>query len=260
MTTDPDRSSLNQLRHQHTPQAIEHRLKAGPRYSYLRDFIYGAIDGAVTTFAVVAGVAGANLSAGIVVILGVANLVADGFSMAVSNYLGTRADEQRRLRLRRQEEAHIEQFPAGEREEIRQIFAAKGFEGDDLERVVDVITSDRDRWVNTMLTDELGEPLSGPNAWRAAASTFVAFVSIGVLPLLAYLYQITGLGGEVMNNAFLYSALMTGVAFFVVGAMKSRFVDERWWVAGSATLLIGGMAAVLAYTVGASLKELVPMT
>jgi len=249
--------TLEQLKAEHTPKAIRARL-ASPDRSYLRDFVYGAVDGTVTTFAVVAGVAGAQLSPGIVVVLGLANLIGDGFSMAVSNYLGTVAEEQRRRQLRAEEEAHIAQFPAGEREEIRQIFAAKGFEGDDLERVVEVITADRDRWVDTMLTDELGVPLTGPNPWRAAVSTFAAFVIVGALPLLAYVYQRLGGADAARIDAFLWSSIMTGVAFFTVGALKARFAGERWWVAGVKTLLVGGVAAVLAYGVGAGLKSLVP--
>jgi len=88
-TTHPS----DELRQEHTPQAVQRRLASGPDHSYLRDFVYGAIDGTVTTFAVVAGVAGAQLSPGIVVILGLANLIADGFSMGVSNYLGSKADQ-----------------------------------------------------------------------------------------------------------------------------------------------------------------------
>jgi hypothetical protein len=79
------------LRTGHTPEAIRARLAAEREHSYLRDFIYGGIDGSVTTFAVVSGVAGADLAASIVIILGLANLIGDGFSMAASNFLGTRA-------------------------------------------------------------------------------------------------------------------------------------------------------------------------
>jgi hypothetical protein len=95
------------LEHEHTADAISARLAEGARHNYLRDFIYGGIDGAVTTFAVVAGVTGAGLSPGIVVILGAANLVADGFSMAASNYLGTRAEKDDFRRLRAVEWRHI---------------------------------------------------------------------------------------------------------------------------------------------------------
>lgn len=253
MTPSPEPEPEFPAEHGHSPEEIQQRLAAPKGHSYLRDFVYGAIDGTVTTFAVVSGVAGAELDSSIVIILGAANLVGDGFSMAAGNYLGTRAEQQERERVRQMEESHIEHFPEGEREEIRQLFAAKGFEGDDLERAVDVITSDRRQWVDTMLTDEHGLTLNGPNPLKAAAATLVAFLLLGLLPLLPFITQYVN-GSPPAPYAV--STILTGVAFFLIGTAKSRFVEQSWILAGLESLLIGGSAAVLAYLVGAMLKGL----
>ncbi len=138
------------LEHSHTREAIRARLEGGRRSNYLRDWIYGGIDGAVTTFAIVAGVAGADLAVTVVLVLGFANLLADGFAMAASNYIGTKAEHDDYDRVLGIEKRHIALAPDGEREEITQIFAAKGFSGEDLERIVAVITSNRTLWAKTM--------------------------------------------------------------------------------------------------------------
>jgi VIT1/CCC1 family predicted Fe2+/Mn2+ transporter len=221
----------------------------------LRDFVYGSIDGAVTTLAVVSGVAGAQLATGVVIVLGLANLIADGFSMAASNYLGTRAEEQLRQRARRQEEREIESYPEGEREEIRQIVTSKGFEGADLERAVEIITSDRQRWIEMMLTEELGLSLSGPSPLRAAALTFVAFAVVGSIPLLPFILNFVT--PNAIGNPFVWSTLLTAGAFFGVGAAKSRFVEQSWLWSGLETLLVGGAAAGIAFFVGKLLGGLV---
>jgi VIT1/CCC1 family predicted Fe2+/Mn2+ transporter len=238
----------------HTPRAVSRRLGQRPSPSYLHDFIYGAVDGAVTTFAVVAGVAGAGLDETVVIVLGGANLLADGFSMAASNFLGSRAERQRRERALREEEIHIELVPEGEREEIRQIYAAKGFAGEDLERIVEVITSDRELWAQTMMSEELGFGSTEPNEYRAALSTLAAFITIGFLPLLVYVFDLIRAGD--VSEPFLWSALLTALAFLVVGGMKARFTDQSWWRSAIETLTVGGLAATLAYGAGALLQGL----
>ena len=146
------------MEHEHTPSAIKARLAAGARHNHLRDWIFGGIDGAVTTFAVVAGVLGAQLSTPVILVLGGANLVADGFSIAASNYLGTKVEHDDIRHLEAIENRHVDREPEGERGEIRQIYREKGFAGEDLERVVRLITADRARWVRTMLVEEYGLP------------------------------------------------------------------------------------------------------
>lgn len=240
------------LEHSHDPESVAERVEGATKHSYLRDFVYGAIDGTVTTFAVVTSIAGAGLNTEIVIVLGMANLLADGFSMAASNFLGTRTEQQLRDKARAMELKHIHQDPEGEREEIRQIFAAKGFEGEDLERAVEIITSSEKRWVDTMLVDELGLTLESPNAFKAAATTFFAFFFVGLLPLIAFMY---GLIVPVESTSlYVASTIMTALAFFLVGTAKSWFVDQKWYYSGLETLVVGGIAATLAYVVGMFLK------
>lgn len=247
--------SLESLKSDHTHKAIQARIQQGPNHSYLHDFVYGGIDGAVTTFAIVAGVAGADLATGIVIILGMANLLGDGFSMAVSNFMATRANKQLLDRAREMEEEHIELVPEGEKEEVRQIYKAKGFTGEDLERAVKVVTSDRKVWVDTMIQDELGMNLNIGSPWRAALTTFAAFFIVGALPLLAFF--LTWIFPSSISHPFFWSSLMTVAAFFIVGAFKSRFVAQSWFAAGLETILAGGAAAGLAYGVGKCLKGVV---
>ena len=236
-----------ELEHEHTPDAIADRI-ASSNHNYIRDFIYGGIDGAVTTFAIVSGVAGAELSTSIILILGFANLLADGFSMAASNYLGTRAEQADYDRLEKVEHRHIRVAPEGEREEVRQIYREKGFEGEELEKAVELITADKDRWVKTMLTEEYGLPAEIRSAWRAALATFLAFVVCGLVPLVPYLFG--------FNSSFLVSCLMTGITFFMIGSVKSRWSTSSWLRSGLETFLVGALAAGLAYGVGVMLKEL----
>ena len=237
------------MEHEHTADAIRARLAEGPPLSYLRDWVYGGIDGSVTTFAVVTGVVGAELATKAIIILGVANLIADGFSMAASNFLGTRTERQEFDALRAQEARHIDADPDGEREEVRQIFAAKGFAGDDLERAVSVMTSDRERWIRFMLAEEFGMPMQIRSAAKAALSTFAAFLLCGLVPLLPFVLH--------TSHALAASVTMTLAVFFAVGSTRSAWLKTSWWRAGAETLLIGSGAAALAYGAGVVIGALV---
>ena len=146
-------------------------------------------------------------------------------------------------------------IPDGEREEIRQLFAAKGFTGKTLDDVVDVITSNPKQWVDTMLQEELGMVLEGACPWKAALSTLTAFIVIGFLPLFAFIYQWMFEGKLI--DPFVTSSIITGIAFFTVGAVKARFVSQKWYWSGLETLSVGGCAAALAYLVGVLLGRIV---
>ena len=236
------------LEHSHDPEAVAERLAEGSRPSYVRDFVYGGIDGAITTFAIVAGVVGAALSANIILILGIANLLADGFSMAASNYSGTKTVIDNVDRVREIEERHIEVDSDGECEEVRQLLAKSGLSGETLDGAVASITADRQRWIDFMISEEYGLSATNPSPIRAGLATFIAFAVCGAVPLLPFL-----IGG---SQALALSIGMTGLTFFGIGAIKSKWALSPWWKSGLETLLIGGTAAGLAYGAGWFLRTI----
>jgi VIT1/CCC1 family predicted Fe2+/Mn2+ transporter len=238
-----------------TAGSVGERLGSKLADQNLGEFVLGAIDGTITTFAIVAGSVGADLSAGIVVVLGIANLLADGFSMGIGVFLASRAENQRLERTRRAEERHTKQVPEGETEVVRRIFAEKGFEGEELERVVEVITSDRDRWVETMIREEHRLTTEPKRACRAGLVTYLAFVIAGTIPLIPFFVTIAG--SKDVSGPFVWSAAFTGLAFFLVGTVKSRFVEGSWLYEGIETLAVGGFAAGVAYGIGYALRGLV---
>lgn len=239
------------MRAEHTPQAIAARLTSVTRHSYLGDGVLGAIDGTVTTFALVAGALGAGISERIALVLGLANVFADGFSMALGNYMRSKADRQVVERAREMEEHHIDTYPDGEREEIRQLFSRKGFEGPVLDKLVEVITGNREQWVDTMLTEELGLQLRPPVPVRAGLTTFFSFLAAGSIPLLPLLL----LGGRASFDA---SILATAVTFITIGLVKGKLTAGSLLGSAFETFLVGGVAAALAYFVGAAAKSLLP--
>ena len=220
------------------------------------DFIYGSIDGAVTTFAIVAGVMGASLSAGIILILGFANLFADGFSMAAANYQASKSRNEFVEMKRRQEEWEIDNLAEQERDEIREIYRRKGFKNELLEDVVRIITSRRKVWVDTMMREELGLIDDEKNPMDSSVSTFVGFNIIGLIPLIPFMYLML-LGIESNFEAFVYSTILVLAAFFLVGVIKGKIVRKSKIRSGIITLIIGGIAAIVAYIVGYGLNFLV---
>lgn len=233
------------LEPEHHPEAVKERLSQPPQANTVPDAILGGIDGCVTTFAVISGAFGAGFSATVALVLGVANLLADGFSMAVSNYEASKAQMEHIDSVARREYRHIQLIPEGEREEIRQIFRAKGFEGELLERVVETLTEDHDIWVDTMLKEEHYLIPVGLNPLRAALTTFCAFLVVGAVPLLPYT-----LPGLETSTQFLTSLFLAGVMFFGIGMLKSLVYHRPMLRSGIRTLLMGGAAASLAFITG----------
>ena len=238
--TDKIKSSLEQ-----------HKTGVG---AYIGEAVYGALDGIVTTFAVVAGVEGASLSSGIVLILGFANLIGDGLSMGVGSYLSTksRRDYQRSERIR--EEWEIDNYPEGEIEEIRQIYRRKGFRGTDLDRAVEIITSNKEIWVETMMVEELGILSEEDHPFFNGLSTFVSFVIVGFVPLLFFVAALAVPGLE--QYSFIMSVILTAITLFAVGSLRVLVTQTKWWRSGFEMLIVGGAAALGAYLIGYILRGL----
>lgn len=220
------------------------------------DFIYGSIDGAVTTFAIVAGVVGASLSPGIILILGFGNLFADGFSMAAANYQASKARNQFIEMKRKQEEWEIDNLPEQEKDEIREIYKKKGFKDELLEEIVRIITSRRKVWVDTMMKEELGLIEDEKDPLDSSISTFIGFNLVGLIPLVPFMIFIF-MGIHADSEAFIYSTISVMVSFFLVGMIKGKIVRKSKIKSGFYTLIIGGTASLVAYFVGYGLNFLV---
>lgn len=232
-------------------QKVKNKLRIGEKY--IKDIVYGSIDGIITTFAVVSGVVGASLSSGIIIILGLANLFADGISMAIGNYLSTKSEIEKIKKSRRRHKKNITEDPEGEREELMQAISRTGLEDSEVEELVNKITEDRKVWENILVSSEYGEYTDETNPKKTAFATFLSFVIAGFLPLLAFILSATL--GVFEDSTFQVAIVLTAVALFIVGTLKASIVEKSEIRSGFETLLIGGVAAAVAFAIGYLLKS-----
>lgn len=243
------------MKEEHNENSIHSGSKFWSKWNeYIGEFVYGGIDGSVTTFAVVAGAAGANLDSSIVIILGFANLIADGFAMSVGSYLSNKSELERYEKHEQIEYWEVDNLPEKEREEIREIYADKGFEGELLDQVVKVITADRKRWVDVMMKEELGMVKEEKSPLAMGGVTFLSFILVGFVPLLVYVVDY--LSVTKVENPFLVSILLTSVAFAIIGWLKSAVNQTKAIQSILETLFLGAVAAGLSYLVGDVLAKM----
>ncbi|QOY53635.1 VIT1/CCC1 transporter family protein [Candidatus Sulfurimonas marisnigri] len=235
---------------EHQIEAIKRRLENFKTPQNISDAVLGSIDGCVTTFAIVSGAVGAGFPSSVALVLGFANLFADGFSMAVSNYESINAQQEFADGVRRTEDEHINKYPIGEREEIKQIFLEKGFKGEVLDEIIDTICKDKGLWVETMITEEYGIQKTKANPLKSAITTFLSFIFAGGIPLMPFLIPQLE-----MKEQFMLSTFLAGIMFFTVGMLKSFLFSKPMFISGMRTLLTGGTAAGLAFLTGYILQE-----
>lgn len=226
----------------------------GTGSQYLGEMVYGGLDGIITTFAVVSGVAGAQLGTSVILIMGLANLLADGFSMATGAYLSAKSEQEYYRKEWERENWEVEHFPEGEREEMHEVYRQRGYTDDEARQLVDIQSRDRERRVRAMMVDELGMLEEKGNPVVNGLVTLAAFVIAGSVPMLIYLL---GLVVAIpAQAAFPISIFLSGLALFGLGAAKVLVTRLNPLRSGMEMLVVGGLAAVVAYVVGALLKEI----
>jgi VIT1/CCC1 family predicted Fe2+/Mn2+ transporter len=213
----------------------------------LRAAVFGVNDGLVSNASLIMGVAGATTDAGVIVLSGVAGLLAGAFSMAAGEYVSMRSQREMFEYQIGMERAELDQYPEEEAAELALIFAHKGMAKDEAKRLADQLIADPDRALDTLAREELGlnpDELGSP--WGAAGSSFLAFAVGAIIPLLPFFF-----GGG--NRILLVAVGLTAVALFAVGATLSLFTGRNAGLGGVRMLGIGAAAGAATYIIGKAL-------
>lgn len=234
----------------HSQAAEEHKTEG----QYLKSAVYGGLDGTITTFAVVAGVAGASLSAGVVLILGFANLIADGLSMAIGDYLSTKSEREYQKAEREREAWEVDNYPDGEKKEMTEIYTDKGLSKKDASTITSIISKNKKAWVDIMMVEELGIVESRESPLKNSIVTFISFAFFGFIPLITYI--LAKFIPFLARNEFVAASILTGFTLFLLGAAKVKVTGKNWLKSGLEMLIVGGIAAAAAYGIGKALAGL----
>jgi VIT1/CCC1 family predicted Fe2+/Mn2+ transporter len=242
-------SQLSKDIHQYRLHSQETHKNAG---KYIKSIVYGGLDGILTTFAVVSSVAGAHLANSVVVIVGIANLFADGIAMGIGDFLSSSAETYFAQMERKREAWECENYLDGEKQEMVDLYVKKGIEQQDAEKLVDIMSKHKDAFVDIMLIEELGimppDPDDAP--WKDGIITFFSFCIFGFIPLLAYVATINQKNESSAGLAFIIACVLTGITLFFLGALTSRVTAESWWKSGLKSLVMGAFGSSVAYLIG----------
>lgn len=234
------RNFSSELRMPTTPH-IERHFSASDT---VRDVVIGMADGLTVPFALAAGLSGAVASSDIVVVAGLAEIAAGAIAMGLGGYLAARTDMQHYESERRREVHEVQHLAERERREVAEIFQGYGLSGPQLDSVVAAISADPERWVDFMMRHELG--LEAPDPRRAPISALTiggSYLLGGLVPLAAYFFT------SDTHRALLASIAVTGLALLCFGAVKAKLTAVPVLRGALETLLVGGMAAGVAFAV-----------
>ncbi|ETK36500.1 VIT1/CCC1 transporter family protein [Microbispora corallina] len=209
---------------------------------WLRPAVFGAMDGLVSNFALIAGVAGGTADTKIIALAGVAGLAAGAFSMAGGEYVSVASQSelaQAEIDIERRE---LERNPEAEEEELAQLYVQRGVDPATAREVARQISRNPEQALVVHARAELGvDPHDLPSPVLAAVSSFLSFSVGAVVPLAPYLFGVRGLW---------ISAIVSMVALFAAGAVVSRVTARSWWFGGLRQLLVGALAAALTWGLG----------
>lgn len=219
----------------------------------LSDIILGGQDGLVNVLGVVLGVASATNNPFVILVAGLAATFAETISMAAVAYTSVKADRDYYNAERALEEEEIKRIPEHELEEIREIYAKKGFKGKLLNDVVKVITSKKKVWVDTMMTEELNlSPEFGGSPLKSGLVVFISTLIGSLIPLIPFsLFNLFSVG-----ESIIISLILSVVILFLVGIVKARLTVGNWLVSGLELAVIGTVAAGTGYFIGLGLGNL----
>lgn len=215
--------------------------------SYLGNAVYGALDGTVTTFAVMAGAVGASLPKSVVIILGVASLVADGFSMAVGSYMSERSKKQYLDKAKARTQECVDEHHKHTEEELRQIYKDKGFDNHHLDGAIKILKKNRSVFVEELIAAE-GITSSPDSPVLISLITFFAFITVGAAPLIPIIVLPT--------ISFWQIIAFVAVILFLVGSLRSKVTTVSWWKGGLEVSIAGIVASLIAYGIGDWLSSL----
>jgi len=230
---------------------------AGSDGDYVKPIVFGGLDGIITTFAVVASVNGANLGVEVVLIMGFANLLADGVSMGFGEFLSGDAENKHIMQERAREQWELESFAEGEIEEMVELYEEKGFAREDAEVIIRTMAKNEKFFVDHMMVQELGMLVPSPDEPSPLAMgivMFTAFMIFGIVPLLAYICFSSVADKDTL---FGLACAFTAVALFGLGAFSSKFNSGTWYTTGAWVLANGTTAAGVAYFIGWLMAEIV---
>lgn len=247
---------VEKMKKAHSVKAPErHQREAG---KYVKSLIYGGVDGIITTFAIVAGVVGANLDFNAILILGFANLLADGLSMGIGDYLSSKSEREYEQGEREREEWEVEHYPEGEIEEMVEIYEDKGISSEDAKAVVEIISKYPKAFVDVMMAEELGIIETDDSPIKNGVATFLSFALFGFVPLITYVIaQLVPYLRDHSDLSFLLACILTGITLFVLGSLKVKVTGKNFIRSGLEMLALGGIAAAAAYGIGFGLRALI---